>query len=89
MEFWQSSPEEVEAVLDRKYETERAAYLRAGLIAATIVNVNRKKGARLTRASDFIREPRKAEDYMSVEEAATYMDTWVSSVNQQPKAEKK
>lgn len=74
--------------MDRKYEATRAAYLRAGLVAATIINVNRRKGARLVQAKDFFKEPRKEGDHMSTAEAAAHLDRWAASVNRQQAAKK-
>lgn len=59
---------------------ERRANLRAGLIAAVIVNSNpyRKKGARLATPEDFIKGPRR---HMSVEEGVLFMDRWAQGIN--------
>ena len=73
---------EVEAVIERQNNLERARYIRAGLVAATIVNVNRKKGARLVRPEDFIREPVREEDFMTPEQALAMMDGWAIAHNQ-------
>lgn len=72
---------EILAVLERQREDERQAFLRSALIAATIVNVNRRKGARLVRAEDFLVTPRKEEDFMSVRDAEREMDRWAASIN--------
>lgn len=79
--FWRSSPQELEALFRARREKDREAYLRAGLVAATIVNVNRRRGARLVQPSDFIVEPPRPEDYMGVEEAVAMMDAWANSTN--------
>lgn len=79
--FWELTPPEVDAVLTRRNELERAKYLRAGLIAATIVNVNKKRGAPLTKPSDFIKEPPRPEDFMGLDEAQRFMDTWAAEQN--------
>lgn len=76
--FWQLTQREVAAVLKRVSERSRAADLRAGLIAATITNVHRRKGAALVHPSDFVRGPKR---YMTVEEAETHMDRWAKSIN--------
>jgi hypothetical protein len=52
--------------------------LRAGLIAAAVYNVNRKKGARMLQASDFVVMP---DDFLAPEDAASYMDAWAASQN--------
>lgn len=46
-------------IYEMESRRERAATLRAGLIAAAIYNVHRKKGTKAFKASDFIREPVK------------------------------
>lgn len=79
--FWRSSPQEVEAVLERRSEAERGANLRAGLVAAAIVNVFRKKGSAPSKPSDFIRERRKESDFMTPAQAAKVMDRWAASIN--------
>ncbi len=69
------------AVLKITNARERAADLRAGLIAATIVNTNpyRKKGARTVYPGDFFRIRKRV--YMSVAEAQKFMGRWADSVN--------
>lgn len=79
--FWRSTLGELEEILARKMEQERARYMRAALVAATIVNVNRRKGSRLVRPSDFIRVRPRPEDYMSPEQAAKFMMRWASEQN--------
>jgi len=71
--------QEVNAVLRVRYEKEKAAYLRAGLIAATILNVHSPKGRRKWKATDFISERPKAEDYMNVEQTARALDAWAAA----------
>lgn len=80
--FWRSSPQELQALFTARKERDRESYLRAGLIAATVVNVNRKPGSRLIQPSDFLVEPPRPEDYMSVEEATAFMDNWATTTNQ-------
>lgn len=77
-EFWNSTIQEVEAVLQLHADARRDAMLRAGLIAATIVNMApfRKRGSRMLHPRDFIREPRRDSDYMSVEESQRVLDAW-------------
>lgn len=79
--FWELAPPEVEAILERQNDLERARYLRAGLVAATIVNVHRKPGAPLVKPGDFIRERPRPEDYMDVEEARVFLDRWAEMQN--------
>lgn len=73
--------QEVKAVLDHQRELERGAYLRAGLVAATIVNVNRKPGAPMVTPEDFLRSEPSPEDYMDVDTAIRYMDRWAQMQN--------
>lgn len=80
--FWALTYQEVGAWLKQRAAYERSANLRAGLVAATIANVHRRPGSPVVKASDFIRAPRKASDYMSPKEAATFMQGWAQSVNQ-------
>lgn len=79
--FWRLAAPEVEAVLERRQSLERAAYLRAGLVAATVVNVHRKPGTPLVKPGDFLRERPKPEDYMDVEEAQVFLDHWAEAQN--------
>lgn len=74
--FWDLSLPEIEAVIDCRVEDARAATLRAGLIAATILNVNRRKGASLVQATDFVREK---DEFLDPEQAAEFMDRWAQS----------
>ncbi len=79
-EYWNSTQEEVSAVLDHVALVEKQANLRAGLVAAVITNVHRKKGSRLVQPADFLKTPRV---HMSVEEASKFMDTWAKGINAQ------
>lgn len=79
--FWTLTAREVEAVLDRHAELERAANYRAGLVAATVVNVNLKKGAKPVQPRDFFDEGRDEEDFMSVEQASAALDLWAAQHN--------
>lgn len=72
---------EVEAVLTQHAEQERRRDLRAGLVAATVVNVNRRKGARVVQAQDWFRPARKASDYLTPAEAVAVMEKWAKSHN--------
>ncbi|MBC7340949.1 MAG: hypothetical protein H5U02_00585 [Clostridia bacterium] len=53
--------QELEAVLGKAQEFAEAdeykAFYRAAMVAATIANVNRKRGARAVRPEDFIGRP--------------------------------
>lgn len=79
--FWDSTPQELGEIFKRKQSMEKESWLRAGLIAATIINVNRRPGAALVQPGDFIREERREEDFMSVEDATKSMDRWAARMN--------
>lgn len=53
--------------------------LRAGLIAASIYNVNRKKGSRAFQPDDFIRKPPKL---LSPEQMYREFSRWAKTTNQ-------
>lgn len=73
----------MEELGERDHRLQKAAALRAGLIAAAIYNVNRKKGARALKASDFVRSERR---HLSPEEAARFMDRWAADMNKRHEA---
>jgi len=77
--YWTLTPAEVVAVVREVALRERAANLRAGLIAATLMNIHRKKGSRLIQPGDFLRRPR---EYMTVEAAQEFMHSWAKDMNQ-------
>jgi hypothetical protein len=79
--FWRSTMAEVEAVFTAIAEREHAENLRFGLVAATIVNVHRKKNSRLVRPQDFFRRRRREEDFMDVKSAVHMMDAWAATHN--------
>jgi hypothetical protein len=81
--FWASSPRELEVLFKSYKERDRQSFLRAGLIAATIVNVNRRKGTALVQPGDFLREAPRAEDYLDADAARAMMDGWASTVNKE------
>lgn len=74
--IWQLTVPEIEGVLELKIEDDRAAALHAGLIAATIINVNQKRGSRMVQPRDFFRMP---DDYLTPEAAVAFMDSWAVS----------
>lgn len=76
--FWDLTEREIEAALRCRTDRDRAANLRAGLVASAIYNVHRKKGSRVVKPSDFLKQPAR---YMSPKEAATFMDRWARGVN--------
>lgn len=84
--FWDSTIQEVEEVLARRREQDRAEWTRAGMVAATIVNVHRPKGRPAVKPSDFFQERRapRESDYMSVEESIRAMDAWAKSTQANP-----
>lgn len=67
--------------MERLRLVRREAYLRAGLIAATIVNVQRRKGAPLIHPQDFLRERPRPQDYMDVKTAVQFMNRWATFHN--------
>lgn len=77
--FWRSSIPEIDEVLERKAEHEKLAWERAGMITAAIYNVNRKKGARPLKASDFYTERKTA--LLEPEDALEAMDSWAKAHN--------
>lgn len=81
--FWTLTVREVRAVLEARAEQERQRFLHgSGLIAATIINVNRPKGKKMVQPSDFLRRTApRPEDYMSPEESAKAMEQWARSHN--------
>ena len=74
--FWELSIPEVEAVVERRVEEQRAQTLRAGLIAATILNVHRAKGQPLVQPQDFLAD---RDQFLSSEEAMAFMDRWAKA----------
>ena len=79
--FWTLTPHELAAVLKIRAREAEQESLRFGLVAATIVNVNRRKGTRMVQPRDFFRKKRQAKDFMSVEAAQSFMDGWASQMN--------
>ncbi len=79
--FWELTVREIEVVLNRREEEERRENLRAGLIAAAIYNVHRKRGTPAFHPRDFIRERPRPQDYMSKEQARAFLDGWAADRN--------
>jgi hypothetical protein len=79
--FWQLTLREVAEVFRCRAEEDKAAYIRAGLIAATVVNVNRRKGAKLVQPGDFFRTSPRPGDYMDLESAVKALDRWAEQHN--------
>ena len=63
---------------------EKAAVLRAGLVAAAVYNVSRKKGARFIQATDFLPVPMQEE--LPLEQLRAGMDAWARSINRRHRA---
>lgn len=80
--FWTLTPREVEEILKRRGEEERSRNLRAGLVAATIINVHKKKGAPLTKPADFLRSRPQPGDYMDLKQSVRALDAWAAASNQ-------
>ena len=78
--YWSLTVREVKAVLKSIAEQNKQADLRAGLVAATIANVHRRKGSRLVQPQDFLRQPKR---FMELDEAVRHMDRWARSVNKE------
>lgn len=86
--FWRSLPSEIATVL-REWDRieagrERAAALNSGLVASTLLNLHRKKGGKVWKPSDFIRDPAEPDDEperMTVEEASAMLGNWAASIN--------
>lgn len=80
--FWGSTFVEVSKLMkeyaERRNDDQRAAIERAGIVAAAVYNVNRKKGARWIKPSDFI-ATRPHE--VTPEQFATLMKGWARSHN--------
>jgi len=75
---------EVEAVFQRQHERDRQEHLRFGLIAATLVNVHRRKGARIVKPSDFLEAPKQ---HLSPKDSVSFLDAIASHhVKAPPKA---
>lgn len=64
-DFWASTPKRVDAFLVAAEDNERRLDNRAGVIAAAIVNVNRKKGTRALKPEDFFKRAEAPKRYMS------------------------
>ena len=79
--IWNLTLREAEAVVDRHMEIDRAATLRAGLVAAAVYNVHRRRGDAIWSATDFVRQPLREEDFMSVEASKSMLDRWAKGVN--------
>lgn len=78
--FWTLAPPEIYAAIEAYNERERRADMRAGLVAATLVNVNRSSSSQaLVRPEDFFKQRDRPEDYMSEEDALAELKAWAAS----------
>lgn len=69
-EFWDLTPADVLLAVAAHERRERADYWRAGLITATLINVNRRKGARAAKPEDFVPNPRRRTQQTAAQMAA-------------------
>ncbi len=77
--YWDMTPDEFEAVLKEVTFNNRQANLRAGLIAATIVNMSpHRRRRRAVQPSDFLAKPRM---HMTPEEGQKAMRRWATQHN--------
>lgn len=53
-DFWALTPADVTLAIEAHERRERSAYWRAGLVTATLININRSKGQRRVRPEDFV-----------------------------------
>jgi hypothetical protein len=68
----------VRAIIGFRRDEAKAATLRAGLVAAAVYNVNRRKGAKPIKATDFVREPPRP---ITADEMAALFKGWARSYN--------
>lgn len=73
----------LEAMVEKAQAEGKAATLRAGLIAAAVYNVNRKKGAYFLQPKDFLDEPPVLLDPETME---IHLDAWARTANKEFKA---
>ena len=71
----------IEAIREREEDRERRAVLRAGLIAATIINVRLPKGIRPARPQDFLARPPSDEPSTDPAEFIDAMRGWARRRN--------
>ena len=77
-EFWGLTPRQYRALLDRHEEAQEWQDYRAGVIAATVVNMLKAKGGKTYKPTDFM--PTKGKKQQTWEEqlaiAKAYTDSW-------------
>lgn len=79
--FWRLTLRELGELFKRSAEQEKRELRRFALVAATILNVNRKLGSTLVQPDDLIRTERREEDYLTVKQSKFALDRWAASVN--------
>jgi hypothetical protein len=68
--------------VDRESRRERAAVLRAGLVASAVYNVHRGKNQRPIHPNDFLRdETKQSVRILPPEQMVSTMDQWMRQVN--------
>jgi hypothetical protein len=68
--------------VDRESRRERAAVLRAGLVASAVYNVHRGKNQKAVQPRDFLRDDTKRSvQILPPEQMVSTMDKWMSQVN--------
>jgi len=71
----------LEKMAEKALAEEKAATLRAGLIAAAVYNVNRKKGSRPIKPQDFLARSANPVVEVEPEEMERLLDAWAGTVN--------
>lgn len=88
--YWQLTPPEIRALLEelaeREARQERNAALRAGLVAAAIYNVHRRKGTQALKPEDFVRPERERVKILPAAEMAKRLQAWAEAHNKRVRA---
>lgn len=79
--YWNLTLREVETLVDRHVDESRNAARRTAAVIAAIYNVHRKPGSRAFKAADFIKEPPREEDFMTVDETRSLFNRWAKAIN--------
>lgn len=81
--FWHLDFREIGSVFRERAAIRQAKQdamnLGFGLVAATLVNIHRKKGTRPVQPSDFFAGP---EERLTVNEAVEFLDRWADRQNE-------
>ena len=81
--FWKLTPVEVGALMDDLVDIEsrreKNAALRAGLVASAVYNVHRPKNMKALKASDFVKEEKKAE--LTAKQERDWWYAWAQDQN--------